>query len=120
MKSSEARFLFEKHLEDFFTLFPDDIPHDLQEHASPIFAMGMRGGLTVVSAAKYVYWLVNTERITDSEGGGLLAIVGNTARVVCQTDNLTWEAAGVDWKQFEQEFKEKNQPVLAQFSLAGS
>jgi hypothetical protein len=110
MKSSEARFLMEKHLSDFLAVFPEDIPNGYPDYGSPIFRMGMAGGLSVESAARYVYWLIHTKRITDREGGGLASLVGDTARFVCQIPHdqeATWQQLGINWDEIEKSVHEK-------------
>lgn len=84
MWASEARAIMEEHLGEFFKASPGDVPADLVEEVSPLFALGCAHGLSVESARRYVRWLQSTGRVDGHQAGALRQIVDVTEEALAQ------------------------------------
>jgi hypothetical protein len=84
MWASEARAILEQHLGAFFAASPGDIPADLVEGVSPLFAMGLAHGLSLASAGRYIGWLQHTGKVTEQQARELQGIVAVTEQALEQ------------------------------------
>ena len=84
MKASEARAIMEEHLGEFFEASPGDVPADLVEGVSPLWAMGWKRGLSVESARRYVEWLQRTGKVTEEQARGLQGVIAMTEQTLEQ------------------------------------
>jgi hypothetical protein len=74
----------EAHLGAFFEASPGDVPADLVEGVSPLFAMGCAHGLGVARARRYVEWLQHTGKVTEQQARELQGIVAMTEQTLEQ------------------------------------